>query len=115
MSSIQYEKATIDKMIRLYCRKKHGTKKELCEECAAINQYARQRLDRCPFGDEKTACEDCHIHCYKKDMREKMRQIMRFSGPRMILYYPLDAIIHVVKDRRTKKLKAKINKKADSI
>ena len=101
MSSIQYEKKTINKMIRLYCRKKHGTKKrELCADCNSVNLYAQQRLDRCPFGDEKTACEDCAIHCYKADMREKMRQIMRFSGPRMMLYHPIDAIIHVMKDKK---------------
>ncbi len=88
-------------MMRLYCRKKHGTKKgELCAECIAINQYALQRLDRCPFGDEKKACEDCKIHCYKPDMREKMRQIMRFSGPRMILYHPWDALIHLFRDKK---------------
>lgn len=101
MSSIEYEKKTINKMIRLYCRKNHGTKKgELCAECSSVNQYALQRLTRCPFGDEKTACEICPIHCYKADMREKMRQIMRFSGPRMILYHPIDAIIHVIRDRK---------------
>lgn len=104
MSSIQYEKATIDKMIRLYCRKKHKTKKgELCTECEAIKDYAQQRLDKCPFGDEKMACEICKIHCYKAVMRRKMQEIMRFSGPRMVLYNPLDAIIHVVKDRKWRK------------
>ena len=88
-------------MIRLYCRKKHGTKKgELCADCFAVDQYAQQRLDKCPFGDEKSSCEDCTIHCYKSDMREKMREIMRFSGPRMILYHPIDAVIHILKDKK---------------
>lgn len=89
-------------MIRLYCRKKHGTKKgELCAECDAVNQYAQQRLDKCPFGNEKGTCEDCTIHCYKPDMRDKIRRIMRFSGPRMILYYPRDAVIHMFRNKKS--------------
>ncbi|NLO72389.1 MAG: nitrous oxide-stimulated promoter family protein [Porphyromonadaceae bacterium] len=101
MGSIDYEKQTVEKMIGLYCRKKHKTKKgALCDTCLSVKNYAWQRLDRCPFGDEKSACEDCPIHCYKPDMKEKMRQIMRFSGPRMILYHPFDAIIHVMRDKK---------------
>ena len=100
MSSIQYEKYTVKKMIQLYCRKKHGSAKgELCIECDSVNAYAQKRLDLCPFGDDKGACESCAIHCYKKDMREKIRVIMRFSGPRMLIYHPVDFIIHYVKDK----------------
>ena len=28
-------------------------------------------------------------------MRDKIREVMRFSGPRMILYHPIEAIIHM--------------------
>lgn len=48
--------------------------------------YATARLDRCKFGDGKTKCHKCHVHCYRPDMREKIRVVMRFSGPRMMLY-----------------------------
>ncbi len=100
MSSIAYEKYTVRKMIQLYCRKKHSSAgNELCSDCDAVNNYAQQRLDNCPFGDDKGACEACAIHCYKKDMREKIREIMRFSGPRMLIYHPFDFIIHYVKDK----------------
>ena len=100
MSSIRYEKDTVEKMIRIYCRRKHNTRKgELCDECEATNQYAQQRLDKCPYGDEKGACANCKIHCYKSEMREKVRVIMRYSGPRMIFYYPIDFVIHIFKDR----------------
>ncbi|MFV0392600.1 MAG: nitrous oxide-stimulated promoter family protein [Paludibacteraceae bacterium] len=104
MSSIHYEKETIDTMIRLYCWKKHGSKKgELCANCNALNVYARRRLEKCPFGDEKMACEKCPIHCYKPVEREKMRQVMRFSGPRMLIYHPRDFLIHIFKDRMRRK------------
>ena len=42
------EKEMVSLMIRLYCRKNHKTK-ELCNECAELDRYARERSDRCPF------------------------------------------------------------------
>lgn len=101
MSSIRYEKETVEKMIRLYCRRKHKSAPgELCPRCEATNRYAQEKLDKCPFGDEKGACAECKIHCYKADMRESIRVIMRYAGPRMLLYHPFDYLIHVLKDRK---------------
>ncbi|MFV0471907.1 MAG: nitrous oxide-stimulated promoter family protein [Paludibacteraceae bacterium] len=104
MSSIKYEIATIEKMIHIYCRKKHSTAKgRLCETCNSMLAYATTRLTKCPFGDEKGACADCKIHCYNKQKREEMREIMRFSGPRMLIYYPKDFLLHIFVDRKKKK------------
>lgn len=103
MSSIHYEKVTIEKMVRLYCRKKHKTaKNELCSDCLEVMNYAHERLDYCPFGDEKGACAECPIHCYRKSMKEKVKVIMRFSGPRMLIYHPFDFLIHYTKDKLIK-------------
>ncbi|MFR4429856.1 MAG: nitrous oxide-stimulated promoter family protein [Blautia faecis] len=33
---------------------------------------------------------------HKKEMRERIRQVMVFSGPRMLLYAPKAAIWHVI-------------------
>ena len=102
------EKETVSLMIRLYCRKKHGGK-ELCSECAALEAYARQRSDKCPFMETKTFCSNCKVHCYKKDMREKIRQVMRFSGPRMIFHHPVMAIRHVIESKKEKRRMEKNN------
>ena len=96
------EKETVSRMIRLYCRKKHGGK-PLCAECAALDAYARQRSDKCPFMETKIFCSNCRVHCYKKDMREKIRDVMRFSGPRMIFHHPYLAIRHVIESKKEKK------------
>jgi hypothetical protein len=32
-------------------------------------------------------------------MREKIRAVMRFSGPRMLLYHPITAIRHFLDNR----------------
>ncbi len=95
----QREKETVSLMIRLYCRKNHGGK-ALCPDCAALDTYARQRSDRCPFMETKTFCSNCKVHCYKPEMREKIRAVMRFSGPRMLLYHPVMALRHVIETKK---------------
>ena len=99
----QREKQMVSQMITLYCRRTHHTRGALCPDCAALNQYACARSDRCPFMETKTFCSNCRVHCYKPDMREKIRIVMRFSGPRMIFYRPVVAIRHVVETKREKK------------
>lgn len=97
------EKAIVSLMIRIYCRKKHGACSGLCDECEALERYATERSDRCPFMENKTFCSNCKVHCYKPEMRERIRAVMRFSGPRMILYHPLMAIRHVVLSKKEAK------------
>lgn len=96
MAKISSEKTTVERMINLYCRKKHGSK-VLCPECEELKVYALKRLDKCTFGDDKPACKACKVHCYKPEKRDKIREIMRFSGPRMLLYHPFELIRHQFK------------------
>ena len=103
------EKETVSLMIKLYCRKKHSHKDGLCPECAQILDYAMDRSDKCPFMETKTFCSNCKVHCYKTDMREKIREVMRFSGPRMIFYHPALAIRHVIETKKEKRKMEKIN------
>ncbi len=88
------EKQTIASMIDLYCRGQHNPQAGLCTECTAIRDYAFCRLDRCPFGSEKPACAKCPIHCYKPEMRAKVKAVMRYAGPRMILRHPVLSLLH---------------------
>src|SRR5574341_377119 len=98
---IARERRTMAAMIALYCRDHHGGAAELCQQCAALDAYARQRLDRCVFGASKPTCANCPIHCYKRDMREAVRVVMRYAGPRMLLRHPILAIAHVMDGKRT--------------
>lgn len=94
---IAREKATVEMMIRFYCR--HNEKnKSLCPSCQELLQYAIDRLEHCPFGEKKGTCRKCTIHCYKKDMRKKIQQVMRFSGPWMLFYAPLATLKHFYKN-----------------
>ena len=102
------EKAMVSDMILLYCQKQHKTlrkasgfkKTDLCPECAELEKYARMRSDKCPFMETKTFCSNCKVHCYKPDMRERIRIVMRFSGPRMLFVHPVAAIRHVIESHR---------------
>ena len=72
----QQEKATVGLMIELYCRGHHGTPKgRLCPDCAVLRDYADARVDHCPHIATKTFCSVCQTHCYKPEMRERIRQV----------------------------------------
>ena len=88
MDKREKEMRTVYEMIHLYCRKNH--------------KDARMRIKKCPFMETKTFCSQCKVHCYKKDKREQIRKVMRFSGPRMLVYHPVMAICHLyyqIKDK----------------
>jgi len=65
----------------------------LCEECLDFLTYAFERRLKCPL-DPKPECKGCHIHCYRPGHRDKVREIMRFSGRRLILRGRLDLLWH---------------------
>lgn len=92
---VAHEKKVVELMIRIYCRKKEKNA-SLCPDCEELLRYAHARLDRCPFGKKKSSCKKCTVHCYKPAMRERMRLVMRFSGPRMMLYAPWEALRHLL-------------------
>jgi hypothetical protein len=91
---MQREKKTIGFMVGIYCKDHHKTQEELCIECIEFKAYAFMRLDKCPFQEKKSTCGKCIIHCYRPDMKEKVKKVMRYSGPRMLLYHPSLALHH---------------------
>lgn len=95
MSRIEQEKQVVTTMIKLYCKKQHK-QPTLCAECQELEDYALLRLSRCRHGDEKSFCAHCPTQCYQKRHKEKMKEIMRFSGPRMLFYHPILAIKHIL-------------------
>ena len=83
-------------MIGDYCASHHRPGDDLCPACGALLAYATQRLARCPYAEKKPTCARCPIHCYQPEMREQVRQVMRYAGPRMLLRHPWMAICHLV-------------------
>lgn len=97
MRRIEREKSVVRQMITIYCHTHHDHPEEgVCDDCYNLLNYAFQRLDHCPKENKKSSCRKCEIHCYSPANREKIREIMRYVGPRMIFIHPLSAIRHVI-------------------
>lgn len=92
---------TIAAMLRMYCKAHHASRRDtLCPDCKALHDYAERRLERCVFGEAKPTCANCTVHCYKPAMREQVRQVMIWAGPRMLWRHPVLAVWHLIEGRR---------------
>lgn len=90
---LDQERRTIRVMIEIYCRCQHASS-SLCTDCQQLTDYAMNRIDKCRFKADKPTCAKCPVHCYQSKMREKIRAVMRFSGPRMLVYHPILTLWH---------------------
>ena len=99
-SRMTREQRTVEAMIGLYCHGQHGATAGLCPDCQELRSYARKRLQRCPFQEGKTTCAKCPVHCYKPQMREQIRVVMRYAGPRMLYRHPVLTILHFIDGTR---------------
>jgi hypothetical protein len=104
MTSIDEDLKVLAQFIDIYCDNNHKSsrKKEvsvyetnvsLCQDCKELLDYASIRREVCPL-DPKPTCKNCHIHCYKPELREKIRKVMRFSGIYLIKRGRIDLILH---------------------
>ncbi len=94
------EEKTIEAMATMYCRRHHGSTKEICTDCRELLDYARERLERCRFREAKPTCARCPVHCYSPAIRERVRDVMRFAGPRMTWRHPVLAFFHFLRGLR---------------
>ena len=95
MAKIENEKRVVETMIRLYCRRRMKQNNPP-DEYMQLIESAHKRLSHCRFGEKKTSCKRCPIHCYAPEKREMMRQVMRWCGPRMIFFHPIITIRHFI-------------------
>ncbi|MDD5370538.1 MAG: nitrous oxide-stimulated promoter family protein [Anaerolineaceae bacterium] len=89
------EARTIQALVRIYCRDVHSRPEGVCPDCQALIDYAQARLERCPFHVEKPTCTNCTVHCYQPAMRERVRIVMRYAGPRMLFRHPFLSLQHL--------------------
>ncbi len=97
----------VGQMIEIYC-KAHHKERHLCKECQDLYDYATKRVNHCPFMETKTFCSNCKVHCYKPEYREKIKEVMRFSGPRMLFVHPILAMKHVIEMKKEQKAQKKL-------
>lgn len=109
---LQRERRTVEVMVGMYCRAHHGPQPRntsvttlggirLCPDCAALLDYAGRRVDSCRFGEQKPTCARCSVHCFRTDERERIRAVMRYAGPRMMLRHPYLAVRHLLDRHHT--------------
>ena len=104
------EAEVMSMMIGIYCRGHHHANRSaasesepsLCPDCRRLLTYARSRIATCPRMDVKSFCSACPVHCYSHEMRENVRAVMRWSGPRMLLHHPLMTLRHMWIDYRSR-------------
>jgi len=94
---MEKEIRTVELMIAVYCHGNHNIEKGLCGECKNLLGYVRQRLEKCPFRKNKPKCSDCEVHCYKADMRQRIKEVMRYAGIRILFKHPILAGRHYLK------------------
>jgi hypothetical protein len=74
----------------------------VCAACADLLRYAEKRRAYCQ-KDPKPFCSYCDTHCYSEEMRERMRLVMRYAGPRSLLHgHAIDGVKHLIAGRRAR-------------
>lgn len=96
---LRRDEKTLYAMANIFCSAHHEGKKDtkgLCPDCAATIAYSIDRTQRCP-NEHKGNCEDCSIHCYKPEVRARIREIMAYAGPRMLTKHPIMTFFYLKK------------------
>ena len=94
------EQRVVEEMITLYCRAHHhrGTR---CAQCEELAEYAPDAHGEMPRSwRTKTFCSNCRVHCYDQAHRQRIKEVMRFSGPRMLMHHPLLALSHLIESKK---------------
>jgi hypothetical protein len=108
------EKSDIRILIRfvaIYCRERHEGPKDpfslkqlditqiekkkvlLCRECKRLLAYGIGMRLACPH-DPKPMCKKCESQCYKGEYKDKIREIMKFSGMYLVKHGRVDLLYH---------------------
>ena len=105
---------TLALFIDLYCRYKHadcprqpvdlrthnvseiaGKSIVLCPECTKLLTHAFVKRSHCPMHP-KPMCKHCPSHCYHPSYRAQIREVMKFSGRKMLFAGRLDYLFHLL-------------------
>jgi len=113
--TLQRDLKTLANFIDVYCRHRHrdaakspaklkthdleaivGRSPLLCPACLKLLAHAFVKRSRCPM-QPKPACKHCPQHCYHPIYRQQIREIMKFSGRKLVLSGRLDYLYHLLR------------------
>jgi hypothetical protein len=102
------------KFVSIFCRENHEVEKApfsfklfdvkeidkkevtLCPECSRLLTYGLTMRVKCPH-DPKPMCKKCETQCYKGDYKERIREVMKFSGIYLVKHGRLDMLYHYLR------------------
>jgi len=102
------------KFVSIFCRENHKVEKapfsfklfdvkgierkeiSLCPECSRLLAYGLTMRVKCPH-DPKPMCKKCESQCYKGDYKERIREVMKFSGIYLVKHGRLDMLYHYLR------------------
>jgi len=103
--------AVLVRMIGIYCEGNHGDLERarfepagkvaeyidsdssaLCADCTRLLLHGAAKRMLCPY-DPKPRCRDCPKPCYGREYRKQIREVMRFSGMRMLKTGRIDLVL----------------------
>ena len=92
---IEREKKTIQHMIGIYCHGRRHAAGKVCGKCWHLLRYAVKCIDACPYkGGGKPVCGICPSHCFDPAIRREFNHVMRYAGPRMMIFHPVLTTLH---------------------
>ncbi|HEY8665721.1 MAG TPA: nitrous oxide-stimulated promoter family protein [Tepidisphaeraceae bacterium] len=105
---------TLGLFIDLYCKYRHADAERLpvvlkthdvkeitgrnvclCPGCQKLLTHAFVKRSTCPM-DPKPQCKHCPVHCYHPTYRAQIREVMKYSGKKMLLSGRLDYLFHLL-------------------
>jgi predicted amidophosphoribosyltransferase len=111
---LQRDLRTLALFVMVYCRHRHGDaakeamslkthdvpaiagrSMELCEDCRKLLAHALVKRSHCPMNP-KPMCKHCPVHCYHPSYRAQIREVMKYSGKKMLLTGRLDYLFHLL-------------------
>ncbi len=111
---LEQDLRVLARFIRVYCDRRHAEAAKapfalrgfdarslgrrppvICQSCRKLLSHALVKRSRCPL-DPKPACKHCPVHCYHPAYRQNIREVMRYSGRRLVLGGRLDLLYHLL-------------------
>jgi hypothetical protein len=113
-ADVRHDLKTLALFIRIYCQHQHAKAEKaavslqvcdvaeiaggpvlLCEECRKLLAHAFVKRIHCPMNP-KPMCKHCPNHCYHAVYRAKIREVMKFSGRKLLLGGRVDYLLHLL-------------------
>jgi len=114
-SLLEKDLRVLARFIEVYCRSWHkdqprsevilkghdlralmGRTIRLCDDCFKLLAHAFYKRSRCPLNP-KPACKHCPQHCYHPLFRRQIREVMKYSGRKLVLSGRLDYLWHLIR------------------